>query len=81
MKRVRSVPGVRYLAGDHRDNMGKRYEEVGAVQYRQLQVLYAHIEETKELHIELLRAIWPETAWGIQWPSEFCLAIQMEHLN
>jgi hypothetical protein len=54
----------------------------GQVLKQQLRELYAEIESTKNVQLELLRAIWPDRLYGVQ-PSEsdYLLAVRMECCN
>jgi hypothetical protein len=41
--------------------MGNRNREAGYVLKQQLRQVYAEVERTKLIHLELLKAIWPCT--------------------
>lgn len=54
----------------------------GQVVKQQLRELYAEIECTKAVQLELLRARWPDRLYGVQ-PNEsdYLLAVRMECSN
>jgi len=49
--------------------MGNRNREAGYVLKQQLREVYAEIERTKSIHLELLKAIWPCTLWLVGWEN------------
>lgn len=57
--------------------------ESGSVLTQQLRLLSEHIERTKDLHVEILKEIWPDKLPGLGFSESehIILAVQMDCSN
>lgn len=56
--------------------------ESGEILKLQLRELYAEIERTKKVQLDLLKVIWPDRVWDVRLTEpEYLLAVRMECCN